>query len=182
MTATSVPPAAPAELPAIAVRLRLKQPGNHPGLVNGAWWPRSRDLARELPPLVAALDPVWGRIYHVTVQVDMWPEIPKKVVAGEHVLRVGWFDAEQDRNDLCLISLRGGERWDLLVVPPELDAGTAERLMVDATTSGNLQSASALLAASNADPTGHRSDPERIAAWESEGGARLGNRSETVDI
>jgi hypothetical protein len=139
-------------------------------MVNGAWWPRTRDLTRELPPLIAALDPVWGRIYHVTVQVGMWPEIPKKVATGDHTVRVGWYDVEQDPNDICLISLRGGERWDLLVVPPELDAETAERLMANATTSGNLQSASALLAASRADPAGHRSDPERIADWESEGG------------
>jgi hypothetical protein len=181
MTAANTPPVLSTEFQQTAVRLRLKQPSNHPGMVNGAWWPRTRDLARELPPLIAALDPVWGRIYHVTVQRGMWPEIPKKVATGDHVVRVGWFDAEQDPNDICLTSLRGGERWDLLVVPPELDAETAERLMVSATTPGNLQSASALLAASSADPTGHRSDPERIAAWESEGlpeelirGARLG--------
>lgn len=170
MTAANVPPAFRGDLPPTAVRLRLKQPSDHPGMVNGAWWPRSRDLTRELPALVAALDPVWGRIYHATVQVAMWPDIPKKVVTGDHVVSVGWFDAEQDRNDICLISLRGGARWDLLVVPPELDAETAERLMVNAATAGNLQSASALLAASDADPTGHASDPERIADWESEGG------------
>ncbi len=170
MTAASVPPASLDELPPTAVRLRLKQPSHHPGMVNGAWWPRSRDLERELPALVAALDPVWGRIYHVTVQVGMWPEIPRKIAAGEHVVGVGWFGAEQDPNDICLISLRGGARWDLLVVPPELDAETAERLMVNATTVGNLQTASALLAAAQADPTGQRSDPGRIADWESEGG------------
>jgi hypothetical protein len=139
-------------------------------MVNGAWWPRTRDLTCELPPLIAALDRAWGRIYHVTVQVGMWPEIPKKVVTGDHVVRVGWFDAEQDPNDICLISLRGGERWDLLVIPPELDAQAAERLLANATTPGILQSASALLAAVKADPTGHRSDPGQISAWESEGG------------
>lgn len=178
MTASDVPSAPLAEFPSAGVRLRLKQPSDHPGMVNGAWWPRSRDLTRELPPLIAVLDPVWGRIYHVTVQVDMWPEIPNKVVTGDHVVRVGWFDAEQDRNDICLISLRGGGRWDLLVVPPELDAETAQRLMATAATSGNLQSASALLAASNADPTGHRSDPGQIADWESEGGPTRNRQDE----
>lgn len=166
----SDPPTAPTGSQAQA-RIRLKAPGNHPGMVNGAWWPHSRDLARELPQLVAALDPVWGRIYHVTVRRDMWPEIPKQVRAGDHVVRVGWFDAEQDPNDICLISLRGGERWDLLVVPPEFEADSAELLVVNAATPGNLQSASALLATARADPSGHRSDRERVAAWESEGGS-----------
>jgi hypothetical protein len=178
MTATNASSASSAEPAPTAVRLRLKQPSNHPGMVNGAWWPRTRDLTRELPPLIAALDPIWGRIYHVTVRAGMWPEIPKKVVTGDHVVRVGWFDAEQDRNDICLISLRGGERRDLLVVPPELDAETAERLMASATTPGNLQSASALLAASNMDPTGHRSDSGQIADWESEGGPTRNRQEE----
>ncbi|HTJ72497.1 MAG TPA: DUF5994 family protein [Actinospica sp.] len=169
MTATNASPTLRQTLPT-AARLRLKPPGSHPGMVNGAWWPRTRDLTCELPPLIAALDRAWGRIYHVTVQVGMWPEIPKKVVTGDHVVRVGWFDAEQDPNDICLISLRGGERWDLLVIPPELDAQAAERLLANATTPGILQSASALLAAVKADPTGHRSDPGQISAWESEGG------------
>jgi len=94
----------------------------------------------------------------------MWPEIPKKVVTGDHVVRVGWFDAEQDPNDICLISLRGGERWDLLVIPPELDGQAAERLMGDATALGNLQSASEMLAAVSADPKGLRPDPGRLSA------------------
>jgi hypothetical protein len=175
MTTTVNTPASCPDSTASAVRLRLKQPSDHPGMVDGAWWPRTRDLAVELAPLVAALDPVWGRIYRVTVQVGMWPEIPRKVAAGDHVVRVGWFDAEQDPHDICLISLRGHGRRDLLVVPPELDAERAERLMAEAATSGNLQTASALLAASNADAAGRRSQAERIAAWESEGGPSRGS-------
>lgn len=170
MTGIGFSAAPPAGDPPAPARVRLKAPSEHPGMVNGAWWPRTRDLTRELPPLIAALDPVWGRIYHITVQRDMWPQIPGKVPTGEHVVRVGWYEAEQDPNDICLITLRGGARWDLLVVPPELDADTAERLMDNAATEGDLQSASELLSAARADPTGHRSDPERIASWESEGG------------
>lgn len=176
MTSSDASPAQPAEPTPTAARIRLKTASGHRGMVNGAWWPRSRDLARELPPLIAALDPVWGPIYHVTVQRDLWPEIPKHVTTGDHVVRVGWYEAEQDPNDICLISLRGGERWDLLVVPPELDAEAAERLMANATTAGNLQSASALLAAVRADPAGDRLDPERIATWESEGGPVANSR------
>jgi len=128
-----------------AVRLRLKAASTHPGMVNGAWWPRSRDLTRELPPLIAALDEAWGRIYHATVQVGMWPDIPKQVRTGEHAVRVGWFDAEQDPHDICLLSLRGGARWDLLVIPPEFDPDAAERAMAMAATVGDFQTASALL-------------------------------------
>jgi len=137
--------------PAPAVRLRIKPTSTHTGMVNGAWWPHSRDLVRELPPLIAALDEVWGRIYHATVQVGMWPEFPKKIITGEHVVRVGWFDAEQDPDDICLISLRGGARRDLLVVPPELDPAAAERVMAAAASVDNFQSAEELLAAARED-------------------------------
>jgi len=171
MTATITSPVPPAQLPPLPVRLRLKPASRHPGMVNGAWWPRSRDLARELPPLIEALDLAWGRIYHVTVQVHMWPGIPKRVQTGEHIVRVGWYDEEQDRHDICLISMSGRDRRDLLVVPPELDREAAERLMAAAASPGNLQTTDALLAAAVADPSGHHSDPERVTAWESEGGS-----------
>jgi Family of unknown function (DUF5994) len=134
-----------------AVRLRIKPDTTHAGMVNGAWWPRSRDLARELPPLIAALDEVWGRIYHATVQVGMWPDIPKRVLTGDHVVRVGWYDAEQDPDDICLVSLRGGMRWDLLVVPPELAPDAAERVMTAAASVDNFQSAGDLLAGTRGD-------------------------------
>ncbi len=144
MTATTLPP------PALAARVSLKPAGDHLGMVNGAWWPRSRDLARELPPLIAVLDEAWGPVNRATVNVRMWPEIPKKVRTGTHTVRVGWFDAEQDPHDICLLSYRRGGRWDLLVIPPELDPDAAARLMAIAAEEGKMQTASALLAASSA--------------------------------
>ena len=154
MTATTAEsPAVPAtQLPASApVRIRLKPPSRHQGMVNGAWWPRSRDLAGELPSLIEAVDREWGRIYHVTVQVHMWPDIPGKVRTGKHIVRVGWFDTEQDPHDICLLSVPGRGRWDLLVVPPELDRETAERLMATAASSGEMRGTEALLAAAIAE-------------------------------
>lgn len=185
MTATLIHPVIPVadvdladlvDVPEPAARILLKPPSEHPGMVNGAWWPRSRDLVRELPLLVAALDGVWGQIYHASVQVHMWPDIPKMVRAGRHIVRVGWFDAEQDPHDICLISAPGRARWDLLVIPPELDPATAARLMATAATPGNLQTASSLIATASAPSTpsaGTCRDAERITAWESEGGPTL---------
>jgi Family of unknown function (DUF5994) len=180
-------------LPESAARILLKPLSEHPGMVNGAWWPRSRDLARELPLLVAALDGIWGQIYHATVQVDMWPDIPGKVRAGRHIVRIGWYDTEQDPHDICLLSVPGRGRWDLLVVPPELDPAIAARLMATAASPGNMQTATSLLATASAASTpvppvppvspvspvppaasaasaGILRDAERITAWESEGG------------
>lgn len=85
-----------------------------------------------------------GRIYHVTVQRDLWAEIPKHVTTGEHVVRVAGTNGAGPKRHLPDLAARG-ERWDLLVVPPEFDAEAAERLMANVATPGNLQSASALL-------------------------------------
>jgi hypothetical protein len=161
------------DLPAPAARIRLKPRSNHRGMVDGAWWPRSRDLARELPPLIAAVEHEagWSTIHHATVNVRMWPAFPKKIRTGSHVVRVGWFDAEQDPNDICLISISLGGRWDLLVVPPELDPDSAVRLMARASTPGNAQTASALLAMASAHLAGPAEEPEALDAWESEGGS-----------
>lgn len=159
--------------PAVVARIRLKPRSDHRGMVDGAWWPRSRDLSRELPPLIAALEREagWSTIHHVTVNVRMWPEIPKKVRTGSHVVRVGWFDAEQDPNDICLTSIGLGRRWDLLVVPPEVDPGSAVRLMVRAGTPGNTQTASALAAMAAAHKAGPSEEPGALGTWESEGGS-----------
>lgn len=145
MTTSSIPPQS-AGTALSGTRLSLKPSSRHPGMVNGAWWPRSRNLTAELPALIAVLDQAWGQINRVTVNVHMWADIPRKVRTGSHVVRVGWFDAEQDPNDLCLLSYHSAPgRWDLLVVPPETDPGRAGHLMAEASRVGNNETASTLL-------------------------------------
>ena len=48
----------------------------------------------------------------------LWPVIPRKIPVTGHVVKAGWFKAEQDPHKLLLLSYTAG-RWDLLVVPPE---------------------------------------------------------------
>ncbi|MCX4459456.1 DUF5994 family protein [Streptomyces sp. NBC_01340] len=156
------------------LRLQLAPPGTAPALIDGAWWPRSRDLTAELPLLTAALDPRWGRITHVTVNPTFWPVIPRKVPVQGHVVKVGWFKAEQDPHKLLLLSYTSG-RWDLLVIPPETDAVTAARLMTTATdparsltASGLIQEAERFRIAAEAEAAAW--DAARETVWDSEGG------------
>ncbi|MGP9019936.1 DUF5994 family protein [Streptomyces sp. BR1] len=154
------------------VRLALKPPGTTRGLLDGAWWPRSRDLLSELPVLTGVLDPLWGRITRVAVNPEHWPVMPRKVPVGGHVVKVGGF-TQQDPHKLLLLSYGVG-RWDLLVIPPGTTAAAAARLMAAATDgTGPQPTASALVAAeaSRHDPPAadRPQDPEE--AWEYEGGA-----------
>jgi hypothetical protein len=155
------------------LRLVLAPPGTAPALIDGAWWPRSRDLTAELPALIEVLDPLWGRITRVTVNPTFWPVIPRKVPVQGHVVHVGWFEAEQDPHKLLLLSYTVG-RWDLLVIPPETEPTTAARLMATATDPSRSLTATGLIHEAErfraAAEAAADSDSLREAVWDSEGG------------
>ncbi|WP_371749885.1 DUF5994 family protein [Streptomyces sp. NBC_01283] len=174
MSATiSLLPPPPTDPGVLAARLSLKPPEALRGLLDGAWWPRSHDLLRELPDLTDVLDPHWGRITRIAVNPTHWPVIPRKVPVHGHVVKVGWFTPELDPHKLLLLSYSVG-RWDLLVIPPETRPAAAARLMAAASDpTGTPLTASALLAAEEArhgDLSARRlQDPEEV--WEYEGSA-----------
>lgn len=145
-TISTRPEAVVAVRPVPALRLSLKPETRIRGHLDGAWWPRSRDMARELPSLVAELDRAWGRITRVTVHESTWPDLPAKIPVGVHVVRLGWFGPEQEADDICLLSYKIG-RWDLLVIPPECDPARAALLLAAAADVHETRSATALLAA-----------------------------------
>jgi uncharacterized protein DUF5994 len=169
MTATIEPTIIKERLPSASARLSLAPAGSVPGLLDGAWWPRSRDLLREIPTLTNALDACWGRITHVTVNPAHWPVIPRKVPVTGHTVHVGWFADEQDPNKVILLSYTVG-RLDLLVIPPETEPSAAARLMAAATVPGGIRTASGLMAdqAITHDAAEARSREEE---WETDGGA-----------
>lgn len=140
----------PEPVAAPAARLALKTDGTSRGLLDGAWWPRSRDLSSELSALTDVLDPLWGRITRIAVNPKYWPVIPRKVPVDGHIVKVGWFTPEIDPHKLLLLSYGTG-RWDLLVIPPETEAESAARLMAAASDcDGPPLTASALIIADEA--------------------------------
>ncbi|QIJ63241.1 DUF5994 family protein [Streptomyces sp. JB150] len=156
-----------------AARLALKTDGTCRGLLDGAWWPRSRDLLSELSALTDVLDARWGRITRIAVNPEHWPVIPRRIPVDGHIVKVGWFSPEIDPHKLLLLSYDTG-RWDLLVIPPETGAESAARLMAAASENhGPPLTASALIAADEAGhgvlTAGRSLSPDE--AWEYEGGA-----------
>ncbi|MEV0845128.1 DUF5994 family protein [Streptomyces sp. NPDC049954] len=142
-------------------RLSLKEPDAPPGLLDGAWWPRSRDLTREIPQLIEALDSRWGRITRIAVNFRSWPTVPRRISVPGHIVKVGWFTAELDPNKLLLLSYNAG-RWDLLVVPPETEPAAAARLMAAASdASGPALTATEYLSADAALNGAAPGDPRR---------------------
>ena len=112
----------------IDVRVRLRRGGaSAEAAFDGAWWPRSRDLATELPELVAALDLLGVRVDRFTHPVEPWGPVDRKVVVNGHVVRTGAFHSMDPQ--LVSLVVDGGRRVDLLVVPPEADALTGVRAL-----------------------------------------------------
>ncbi|MGC0330634.1 hypothetical protein RKD23_003624 [Streptomyces sp. SAI-170] len=162
--------------PGLPARLSLTPKTTLAGRLDGAWWPRSRDLAAELPALADALEGRWGRITRVLVNPGHWPVVPHKVAVTGRVLHVGWF-TELDPDKIILLSYTTG-RCDLLVVPPETEPASAARLMTAAALPGSVLTAGSLMSGEVA--TGRRMREARSTedAWENDGGAAPAPRSD----
>jgi hypothetical protein len=131
---TAVPPTGQSTPPAL--RLRLDPKLTRRGILDGGWWPRSRDPGAELPDLIAGLESSLGVVTRVAVNLDAWDSAPRRVVVDGRRVHVGWF---RTMNAHTIGVTRGSrDRFVLLVVPPEataMAAATAMAMAVDATNS-----------------------------------------------
>ena len=131
---------------------------DQPTTLDGAWWPRSRELATELPSLVEEFARRGSRITHVVYHPGLWQVAPRKIRGAGGLVRLGWF-REVDEH---LISLRTSDerRIELLAVPPEASESVAARAMALATQPGNRLSPTAVLAAAQDGEPGGDLDPQ----------------------
>jgi hypothetical protein len=135
----------------IDVRVRLRRAGaTAETSFDGAWWPRSRDLATELPELVAALDLLGVRVERFTHPVQPWGPVDRKVAVNGRVVRTGGFSSMDPQ--LVSITVDGGRRLDLLVVPPEADALTGVRALLMSGQRDERSSPQRILAAAGSRP------------------------------
>ena len=125
------PPAAPPPLAAPgSKRLRLKPVAFTTPLVDGGWWPESRDLTAELPALLSALSLVMGRVALVGYHRAGWDPAPDHLdYAGGRVLLQGW-TADVPHSVVAVAD--SGQRVALLVVPPESTQQAAQVALSDA--------------------------------------------------
>ncbi|MEV5436468.1 DUF5994 family protein [Streptomyces sp. NPDC052682] len=137
MTSAPTPPRPQPSAPS-AVRLLLAVPphgGRTARRIDGAWWPRSYDLAAELPGLLGVLPRAWGRISSVRINGDGWPACPERMVVAGQPVRVRRTPSPKAPPTVCLLA-PGCGRWDLLVVPPGATQAEAGRLMEGAVGQG----------------------------------------------
>ncbi|MDF5754628.1 DUF5994 family protein [Spongiactinospora sp. TRM90649] len=118
---TLLPPSSPVLAAQATPRLSLNAVLDQRGTVDGAWWPRTRDAAAELPALISAIDLRLDRaVLRVGLYLDAWDHIPHRIPAPGRQVRVGWFLSADPH--LITLSIAGTAPIALLVIPP----GTAD--------------------------------------------------------
>ena len=133
-----------------AVRLALAGPGR-PGNVDGAWWPRSRDLTSEIGPLVTAVGEAHqSSVIHLTYDRRVWSPTGRRVRVGQRWVKVGWFELSEPQQ--VSLTLADGRTVALLVIPPETGEGQAARLLARAAQPGRESRPSAVPAATPSGP------------------------------
>ncbi|MCK9896498.1 DUF5994 family protein [Frankia sp. AgB32] len=113
-------------------RLSLVPPGGH-GSFDGAWWPHGGRLAREAPALVAALSAAGHPISRMSVNGDVWTDIPDRLPQpGRPPVRISWYHTL----DPHTVTLTAGDRPRifLLVIPSDAAADAAEDVLRRAAT------------------------------------------------
>jgi hypothetical protein len=174
-TRSPLPPADGAE--GGSIRLALIDPPAARTTLDGAWWPRTRDLTHELPALVEELQRRGIRVTRVAYNPDLWEPAPRRLEADGRTIRLGWF-RNLDRQLLNMTGDLSRGRLDFLVVPPDTTATAAQRAFSAATDRANRQTPTALLdALSAAGPpvppprsAADQLNTEETRAWDSEGG------------
>jgi hypothetical protein len=162
-------PTPPADIP--TARLALAPRRIDRAVLDGGWWPRSRDSSAEVPALVAALTQRYGPIRHVLLNSATWADRPRRLTAGTRVVRMGWFISQDPA--LATAITTGGDQLDLLVVPPDTSPEAAERAMAAAADPDVFTSAAGLLTTPAATETAG-AGPESAGVWENEGGRVFG--------
>jgi len=149
MTASYAPTILPTEAPPRgALRIELAAELGH-GPLDGAWWPHSDDLQREVADLVDHFPR--GRIDHLVYSRPDWTNTAPRVHTERGSIKVGSFP--KDDTHVVLLNLASRRILRLLVVPATADTAGAHLVLHRAAEPGNLADADELLRRSTEDHT-----------------------------
>jgi hypothetical protein len=126
------------------LRLALIEPESPRTTLDGAWWPRTRNLSDELPALVTELHSRGIRATRVAYNPAGWDPAPRRLDADGRVIRLGWFRG-LDPQMLDLTGDLQRARVDLLVVPPDTSEAAAAAAFAAASEPGNSRSPAEIL-------------------------------------
>ncbi|GLX20791.1 DUF5994 family protein [Streptomyces lavendulae] len=129
--------------------LRLETTRSREGLLDGAWWPRTREIETELPALISVLTGHLGPITRVGVDASAWNGVPTRLVVDDRVVHL---DSDPVGDDTVLITRGANDHFALLVVPPDTTADAAREAMARAVRADNITEAAQILIATTPGP------------------------------
>ncbi|MFE0581559.1 DUF5994 family protein [Streptomyces sp. NPDC058874] len=131
--------------------LRLETTRSREGLLDGAWWPHTRDIETELPALIGVLTGHLGPITRVGVDASAWNALPPRLIIDDQVVHL---DSDPVGDDTVLITRGRNDHFALLVVPPDTTADAAREAMARAVRADNITEAAQILIATTPGPEG----------------------------
>jgi hypothetical protein len=129
--------------------LRLETTRDRQGILDGAWWPRSRDIAAELPSLITELVRHLGPITRVGLDASAWDELPTRLTIDDRIVHIDSFPIG---DDTVLITRGDRDYFSLLVVPPQAPSDAARAAMAKAVEAGNVTGAEQILIDTGTNP------------------------------
>jgi Family of unknown function (DUF5994) len=157
-----------AAAPSSPPRLHLAPVRAGRAVLDGGWWPRSRDPVAELPGLILDLDASFGPIRQVLLNIDAWDRRFRRLAVGSRVVRMGWFTSLDPA--LLIATTERGDQIDLLVVPPRTARATARVVMARAADPANTTHAPTILATTPTALIAPPDDDTPASVWDNEGG------------
>jgi hypothetical protein len=130
-------------------RISFRQPVTTAGFIDAAWWPRTRDLTLEVPPLMDVLWTAGREINRITYNLAAWDRAPRRMTIEGRTVRLGGFTSS-DPMTVRLSDPWGRERVDILVIAPGTDDATAARLFEIASRAGGRERAGGIMALARA--------------------------------
>ncbi len=129
--------------PPVTTRLRLDEQTPHRGDVDGAWWPRTRDLPRELPGLLERLADRVGPGALVAYHLDDWEAAPARIDVGGGVTRLEGFAGLPGVPRTVAVIAVDGQCVTLTLVAPDAEEEAA-RALLSVTPAGTTAASRAL--------------------------------------
>jgi hypothetical protein len=134
--------------PATPLRMILRATSKSAGFVDGAWWPRSSDLAHELPALVTEAAALGYAVHRVTYSLAGWSPAPRRMTISGRLVKLGGYRT-QGNASVALVDQSGWKRLVLVVVPPDASPSVADRAMRMAADPADMHRAAELLLAAS---------------------------------
>jgi hypothetical protein len=133
------------------------------GGLDGAWWPRSRNLETELADLVQRFPASVGRIVRAVYSTPDWQPAPRRIRAGNGLVKVGSFP--HDDNHRILLRLSNHQVLHMMVIPHISSPTLAHAAMATAASPSNRDCAATILK-----DVQDAEAAENAARWSDDGG------------